>query len=128
MSFYELATFLKVGMPPLIVRNDKDRYARFWSQMQIVEQHDLVMKSYPKHWHLITVGVSVDAQGRGIGSQLVKQAQHISSNDPLYLECHDQNVQYYEKKGFALKKRFKIVPKGANETDGFAYNCMVYNG
>ena len=57
------------------------------------------------HWYLLGLGVHPQHQGRGWGSDLLRQgiARAQSMNLPCYLETTNQrNVAYYERNGFRL--------------------------
>jgi len=56
-----------------------------------------------RHWHLGPVGVRIDAQGAGIGSQMMTEfcARMDAEGDLAFLETDlPQNVRLYEKFGF----------------------------
>ena len=88
-------------------------------------KHKQLMKGIP-HWYVQVLGVSPDAQGKGVGRQLMNAAIAIAGQTPLYLECHDGNVVFYKKCGFTQAKRFWLVPKGIEDMTSFPYNSMVY--
>lgn len=69
-------------------------------------------KHHPKspHAHLVFLGVSTSAQGRGIGSAILKQtlAPLDASGTTAYLECTtERNAALYERHGFAVSGEFE---------------------
>ena len=122
-----------LGQPPEIVRNDPERYARFSSFEQTLEHHEDVMKGEyaDNHWYVQTLGVAVSAQGKRVGSRLLKQAVHLAGDLPIFLDCHDGNVAFYQKNGYQVKKRYRIQPKATSGSkqvvEGFPFNGMVYH-
>eukprot|EP00631_Chrysoreinhardia_giraudii_P000304 CAMPEP_0197421448 /NCGR_PEP_ID=MMETSP1170-20131217/7415_1 /TAXON_ID=54406 /ORGANISM="Sarcinochrysis sp, Strain CCMP770" /LENGTH=254 /DNA_ID=CAMNT_0042948685 /DNA_START=136 /DNA_END=900 /DNA_ORIENTATION=+ len=78
------------------------------------------------HWYVGCLGVADCAQGKGVGKRLIEAAIKISAGAPLYLECHDGNVPFYEHRGFKREKQIQLVPEGLD--DEFPYNAMVHWG
>ncbi|KAJ3435567.1 gnat family acetyltransferase [Anaeramoeba flamelloides] len=66
-----------------------------------------------KHWYLQILGVVQDAQGKGVGKKLLDCCFALAheSGHPLYLECNDDNVPYYEKRGFRKLGDIRCIPK-----------------
>ncbi len=63
------------------------------------------------HTHLMFLGVSPRAQGRGVGSAMLKQmlAPLDRAGAPAYLECSTpRNVALYERHGFAVSGQFEL--------------------
>jgi GNAT superfamily N-acetyltransferase len=68
--------------------------------------HPVVMVTQD-HWHIGNVGVAKTAQGKGVGSNLMKTALSVIKDHDtttgkarrVYLECHDGNVPFYNKMG-----------------------------
>ena len=122
-----------LGQPPEVVRNDPERNARFAAFEQTLEHHEDVMKGKyaDNHWYVQTLGVAVSAQGKRVGSRLLKQAVHLAGDVPIFLDCHDGNVAFYEKNGYQVKKRYTIQPKvpssNKHDIEGFPFNGMVYH-
>lgn len=124
---YELRViYTRMGIPPSVIWNHPKRRARFDAFVQMAEHHHDVMKDVC-HWYVVNLGVAETAQGKGVGSQLLEQANHLAKDVPLYLECHDGNVAFYEKRGYVVKKKYLFQPKGADATTskGFPFNAMV---
>ncbi len=97
---------------PAPVQMGKDVAARFDAFSQgTADCHKELMKETP-HWHVQVLGVSNDAQGKGVGRKLMSAATAaIAGETPLYLECHDGNVEFYKNMGYDLnlyQKELKI--------------------
>lgn len=122
LHFYR--SVIPLGMP-LPMQMGKDVSARFDAFTHTAVEHKQLMKGI-SHWYVQVLGVSPDAQGKGVGRRLMKAAIAIAGETPLYLECHDGNVAFYKKLGYAQAKRFWLVPKGIDDTTSFPYNSMVY--
>ncbi len=63
------------------------------------------------HAHLVFLGVTRDAQGRGVGSELLKQtlAPLDASKTPAYLECStERNAALYQRHGFETTGEFDL--------------------
>jgi len=118
-----------MGMP-LPYRKEKAIGARFDGFRVLEREHQQFMKDQP-HWYVSTLGVLSAAQGRGIGRMLVETAKTLAGSLPLYLECHDDNVAFYQKCGLKVHTRFMLKPGSQASQDGpdaaaFPYNSMVY--
>ena len=75
----------------------------------------------------MNLGVSPAAQGKGVGRKLIAAAAELAGDLPMYLECSDDNVPFYQKQGFTLAKQFLITPKGnLEDAMPFPYNGMVH--
>jgi GNAT superfamily N-acetyltransferase len=63
------------------------------------------------HWYLWGLGVDLDRQGQGIGTQLMEPGLTRADQQglPTYLETHDeQNIAYYQKRGFELVRSERV--------------------
>lgn len=63
------------------------------------------------HAHLVFLGVSPEAQGRGVGSAILKHtlAPLDSAGVPAYLEAtSERNIALYERHGFVISGEFKL--------------------
>jgi ribosomal protein S18 acetylase RimI-like enzyme len=130
---YMLKTMLGVGKPPSAITEDAVRNARFKSFGQTIEQHHDVMKDAHKHWYVLVLGVGVSAQGKRVGTRLLQQAAYLAGDLPVFLECHDGNVAFYQKNGYELKKRYMFGPAyskdvkcSASDEAQFPFDAMVY--
>jgi len=121
LHFYR--SVIPLGMPPAM-RTDKNIAARFRGFSQVQAVHKELMKDIP-HWYVQVVSVLPNAQGKGVGRKLVEAAIAIAGDTPMFLECHDNNVAFYEKFGFTVGKRYDVVPKGSDDTTPFPMNSMV---
>lgn len=121
LHFYR--TVIPRGKPaPLKMGNDiAARFTAFGAMMQL---HEDCMKGIP-HWYVQVIGVSDKAQGKGVGTKLMNAAMDMAGDMPMYLDCHYDNVPYYEKFGFIVKKKIEIVPKGIQDTSTLEMNGMV---
>jgi len=68
---------------------------------------------HPKvaHAHLVFLGVSPQAQGRGVGSAILKStlAPLDAAGTPAYLEAtSERNIALYERHGFVISGEFKL--------------------
>jgi len=68
-------------------------------------------------WQLRGMATHHDAQGKGIGSQLVKQSiefvQHKENKALMWCNARESAVRFYEKLGWVIdSKRFDIEPIG----------------
>lgn len=125
-----LASVTSMGRPPVDLWGGIIK-ERFYAFGQSTEEHHHSVMATPEHWYIITVGVAPTAQGKGVGRNLLNTAiQTIENADPvrrrpIYLECHDGNVPFYEKMGFNRERRFALN-KSSKETNPYYYNSMVY--
>jgi len=63
------------------------------------------------HAHLVFLGVATNAQGRGVGSELLKQtlAPLDASRTVAYLECStERNAALYQRHGFEVTGEFDL--------------------
>jgi len=84
-----------------------ERYARFWAWIEA--GHPAV-----RHWLLDQLAVEPGAQGRGIGTAMVRLAMARATADgvPLLLETgSERNVAFYERLGFGMM-RHADAPEG----------------
>ncbi|KAJ3447639.1 gnat family acetyltransferase [Anaeramoeba flamelloides] len=94
---------------------------------KILNKHKQLL-SGRKHWYVEILGVAEGAQGKGVGTKLLDcvKAFAFESGDPVYLECHDNNVGYYQKQGFKLIHTQNMKPKHKDITEGLNINFMLY--
>jgi GNAT superfamily N-acetyltransferase len=67
------------------------------------------------HWYLVGIGTDPPAQGRGVGSELLRSrlTRCDAAGLPAYLEASkESNVGYYERFGFAVTQEVKIARGG----------------
>ena len=95
---------LRTGMalPRSMARLPKDARERFFGMMRFIDGHHKELMPGP-HWYLWVLGVAPEAQGRGIGGQLLEPvlARAEAEGVPCYLETQtEENVAFYRKRGF----------------------------
>ena len=76
-----------------------------------------VQRPHPKqpHWYLFALGVAPEAQGRGIGSALLRAvlARCDERREPAYLEAStENNARLYLRHGFRITEEVKMAPDG----------------
>ena len=121
LHFYR--TIIPLGLPSA-TRTDKDLAARFQAFAAMESMHKDLMKGIP-HWYVQVVGVSERAQGKGVGKKLIQTAIDLAGGMPMYLDCNNGNVRFYEKVGFAVGKKIEISPKGIEDTSTLEMNGMT---
>jgi ribosomal protein S18 acetylase RimI-like enzyme len=73
-----------------------------------------VMRKHPRspsHWYLYAIGTSTSAQGRGVGSALLRDMLDRIDEEqaPAYLESSNiRNVPLYERYGFAVVEEIRL--------------------
>lgn len=122
-NLHFLWTVIQHGVPPPMNKETKARFNSF--QKILEEQHMGIMKTTP-HWQIINLGVVPNAQGRGLGTQLLQAALEIADDVPLYLRCTDENVPFVQNNGFDINKRFFLQPNGDATAEPFPLNGMVH--
>jgi len=97
--------------------------ARFLSFGQSEQHHHEIMQDCLKdHWHILNLGVAPS-----VGRCLLEQAIHLAGQKPLFLECHNENVSYYEKFGFQRKKNYDFQTPRDESKSTFSFNAMRRN-
>lgn len=84
------------------------RVARRWAEVFEALQHHHPVE---KHWYLGTLGVDPLAQGRGIGTQLLRRwlGRVDEAGGRVYLETdRERNVGWYEREGFSVVATFPV--------------------
>ncbi|KAJ3435823.1 gnat family acetyltransferase [Anaeramoeba flamelloides] len=84
------------------------------------------------HWYVMILGVVESAQGQGVGSTLLDCVLALAhqSGHPVYLECHEDNVKFYQKRGFKTIKVLTIKPKEKKslpKLTEFDFYCMLWD-
>jgi ribosomal protein S18 acetylase RimI-like enzyme len=69
------------------------------------------------HWYLATLGTDPQAQGKGVGSALVRSGLERCDREgePAYLECLEQLVPYYERFGFEVTGEIEMPGEVSNQ-------------
>jgi GNAT superfamily N-acetyltransferase len=118
-------TGIRLGAPPL--QDDAGIAERFKSFGVTKDYHHKVMGD-KNHWWVATLAVAPAAQGKGVGTTLLKQAKAMADREgqSLYLECTDNNVSYYTHHGFQLRLRYFLEPE-SDISDSYPMNAMVYD-
>ena len=80
------------------------------------------------HWTVEVVAVADQAQGRGIGRQLLTLAKHVSTKTetPMYLCCHQENLAFYQKMGFREASRHTMTPRGIEDTTSLDFYGLTF--
>lgn len=81
--------------------------------LQLMKREKLLKKIHPDtaYCHLLYIGVENDAQGKGIGTQMLKYVKQIcrDRNLQIHLETSNlRNLKFYEKNGFNLYRKMKL--------------------
>jgi GNAT superfamily N-acetyltransferase len=73
---------------------------------------DALQRAHPSdpHWYLAALGTDPRAQGKGVGSALVRSGLERCDREgePAYLECLEQLVPYYERFGFEISGEIEM--------------------
>jgi ribosomal protein S18 acetylase RimI-like enzyme len=75
-------------------------------QTQMLKAHP-----HPKHWYLYCLGTRADAQGRGLGSAMLREVldRVDAAGESAYLESSNiRNVPLYERHGFTVVEEIRI--------------------
>lgn len=92
---------LRIGVRP---------FARFMRANGVMER--IHKREMPEpHWYLLIVGVDPELQGRGLGSELVREglARADEMDSPCYLETSDErNLAFYQRLGFRVLEKVTL--------------------
>jgi ribosomal protein S18 acetylase RimI-like enzyme len=92
------------AIPGLIRALGIRRFRQYAQRGRSVE--DALHRAHPSdpHWYLASLGTDPQAQGKGVGSALVRSGLERCDRkgEPAYLECLEQLVPYYERFGFEI--------------------------
>jgi ribosomal protein S18 acetylase RimI-like enzyme len=74
-----------------------------------------VQDEHPRepHWYLFSIGVEPEAQGRGLGSALLRAvlSRCDAQREPAYLEASSEdNARVYSRHGFRVLKEVPLAP------------------
>ena len=119
-----MRTVVSLGKPPASDMG-KEVEARFSAFGVTLEEHHAIMKDCKPHWYVPNLAVAESAQGKGVGRILNHVAIAMANGEPLYLDCHDDNVAFYSKMGYEVKKNFIIMPK-TESSASFPFNGMTH--
>mmetsp|Transcript_39150 Transcript_39150/g.75028 ORF Transcript_39150/g.75028 Transcript_39150/m.75028 type:complete len:272 (-) Transcript_39150:235-1050(-) len=125
-NLHFMRTVIPLGVPePRSMGNEVN--ARFEAFLAGTESgHKSVMGESP-HWYVVNLGVAPRSQGKKVGMKLIKTAIALAGDLPIYLECHDGNVAFYQKAGFEVARHLTLTPKarGSPGDTTFPYNVMT---
>ena len=122
---YNFAALSHLGTPPSCIWNDVGRKARFHAFGETEKRHHEVMNDcVDSHYYLHMLAVAPSAQGKRVGTRLIQQAIHLAGDKPLFLDCHNGNVAYYEKYGFKSLKNYPFQPAKDTSKSTFYFNAM----
>jgi GNAT superfamily N-acetyltransferase len=88
-----------------------------WSRLaQVLEGLETIDHAHPRtpHYYLAVLGTEPDAQGRGIGSALLRPTLETCDRDevPAYLESSkERNIDFYARHGFRVTAELRM-PEG----------------
>lgn len=123
-SLHFMRSVLPLGKP-VPYKFGKEAGARFDAFNTCMKEHHHIMKDCEPHWYVANLGVAKEAQGKGVGRILNQAAIAIAAGEPLYLDCLDSNVAFYEKMGYEHKKQYMMTPKTQNPIS-LPFNGMVH--
>jgi ribosomal protein S18 acetylase RimI-like enzyme len=73
---------------------------------------DALHRAHPSdpHWYLAMLGTDPQAQGKGVGSALVRSGLERcdQEGEDAYLECLEHLVSYYERFGFEVRGKIEM--------------------
>jgi ribosomal protein S18 acetylase RimI-like enzyme len=81
------------------------------TQLQVESLHP----KEPTHWYLGYLGTRCDAQGRGIGSAMLREVldQADAAKVPAYLESsNERNLTLYQRHGFVIVEEIRALGDG----------------
>jgi GNAT superfamily N-acetyltransferase len=91
---------------------------RHWARIPLVSRGLLYAERLhppdPAHFYLASLGVTPDAQGKGLGSRLLQPVLDLCDTDgvPAYLESSkESNVPFYARHGFRVTREISL-PRG----------------
>jgi len=105
-----------------------------WQAFEVttMREHDRIM-DHQSHFYITNLGVAQNAQGQGVGRILSQVTIQIAAGTPLFLECHDGNLVFYEKMGYTCQQRYRVaVPplttssSSLSEAEAESYNAVPY--
>lgn len=102
LNFWDLLASGAYKAPFLMNRESFNRMQ--FCENYAIDAHHKVMAGRP-HYYIWYLGVHPAAQGKGLGTALIKHAQTLATKDkqPLYLETHKpETVAFYSHLGFKL--------------------------
>ena len=105
---FDLSVLKQVSLTPLMLS-----IAGFGGMQRGFALADRLETYHPKvpHAHLVFLGVATNAQGRGVGSELLKHtlAPLDATGTVAYLECSTpRNVALYQRHGFEVTGEFDL--------------------
>jgi len=91
---------------------------RHWARIPRVSrgllQAERLHPPAPPHFYLASLGVTPDAQGKGLGSRLLQPVLEVCDTDrvPAYLESSkESNISFYARHGFRVTREISL-PRG----------------
>jgi ribosomal protein S18 acetylase RimI-like enzyme len=98
------------AIPGLIRALGISHFRQYAQRGKAVE--DALHRAHPSdpHWYLASLGIDPQAQGKGVGSALVRSGLERCDreSEPAYLECLEQLVPYYERFGFEITAEIEM--------------------
>jgi len=102
------------GLPVMLRASGLARFGRLMAIRADLDRHHPMDREHAYLWFL---GVAPAAQGRGVGSALLRaaNARHDAAGLPAYLETGTtRNVALYERHGFTVISQHKARPDAPN--------------
>ncbi|MEM8610333.1 MAG: GNAT family N-acetyltransferase [Myxococcota bacterium] len=113
-------------LPPRVALKPKTDVRSVWSGLRTYGPRTLsralsmlrdMSKHHPKdpHYYLFSIGTRRAAQGRGVGSALIRRGLERCDAEgvPAYLESsNEKNVPFYRRHGFELVEELRLAPDG----------------
>lgn len=88
---------------------------------------DALHKARPSdpHWYLATLGTDPRAQGKGVGSALVRSGLERCDREGAhaYLECMEHLVLYYERFGFEMTGEIEMPEDVPDQVSMWRARC-----
>jgi ribosomal protein S18 acetylase RimI-like enzyme len=104
------------------------RYRAYLRQLDFHHQDSMILSQLQEgHWYVPIMGVATPCQHQGVGRSLMETVTRLCPR-PIYLASPDASVNFFEKVGFGLEKRFLMAAEGGNQNlqrDVIYYNSMT---
>lgn len=111
------------GLPKMLPALARISVRTFATRGNAIDRAAFAVHPSEPHWYLAGMGVAPSAQGRGVGSALVRSGLERCSRagTPAYLECVPDLQGFYESLGFRHLHDLDM-PKGAPDQIGMWFD------